>query len=539
MSSEIIRFYKDHLPLDEDNIRGSEVKTTCPFHSDSNPSFSINVESGLYKCHTQGCDGSAGGNMYQFYQLIHKADGMSFEQAKDEVTSEYEVVPSEKAKEPEKAKAKPIANFPVTEAEVEAAHQILLACEKVMTVLKEECLWTEATIKANQLGLMHSRIWIPVREKNKLVNIRKYARNPKYGSKVISVPGFGQARLWPLGALEFKEIYIFEGEKDRILASQLGLNAVTVTSGAGTFEIKWIPLFKGKSVVICYDIDEPGREGAKKISKLLLHSVESVKIIELPLEEPKTADFTDYIKAGGTVQDFQELVSRAAPVLPPETREISDEVLDISTEDAIKKEKFCRRLKSRVRIVSSRLPAIIPKGLLFSCNRAAKNLCVFCPHQATGEAKVIIDEKTELILRYLSSGIKEDASIHKDIFKPPCGTQHWTVTESIAQRSVEEVYIAPIVDDVDVADNMYQRFDEYKMYVIDRRLDLNSDYEIEFVLYKHPQDREVTSIIYKASPCKSTLTSFALTESLISKLKEFQCEEHTPEVESNIQGLEQ
>jgi hypothetical protein len=537
MSSEIIRFYKAHLPLDEDKIKGAEVKTSCPFHSDNNPSFSINTESGLFKCHTQGCPGSAGGNMYQFYQLIHKEDGMSIEQAKDEVTAEYEVVTSSKT--PEKAKAKPIADFPITEAEVEVAHRDLLKNENVMKILSDDCLWTEDTIKENQLGFDCGRVWIPIREKQKLVNIRKYARNPNNGSKVISVPGFGQARLWPLGALEFKEIYLFEGEKDRILAAQLGLNAVTITGGAGTFEIKWIPLFKGKTVVICYDIDNPGREGAKKISKLLMHVSESVKTLHLPLEEPDNADFTDYIKAGNSIQDFQELVASTIPVQPPETREIAEEVIEIHTEDAIKREKFCRRLKSKVRIVSSRLPSIIPKGLLFSCNRSAPKFCVFCPHQDTGEAKVAIDERNEVILRYLSSGIKEDKMIHKDVFDPPCPAKHWNVTESVSQRSVEEVEVAPTVDDLDISENMYQRFDEYKMYVIDKRLDLNSDYEIEFVLYKHPLDREVTSIIYKAQPCKSTLNSFTLDKEMITKLKEFQCEENTPEVEPNIQGLDQ
>lgn len=472
--------------------------------------------------------------MYQFYQLIHKDDGMSFEQAKDEVVNEYKVTPSDK--EPEKAKSAPIRDFPITEAEVELAHRRLLENENVMGILKEEFLWTEESVKANQLGFASPRIWIPIREKNKLVNVRQYARNPKNGSKVISVPGFGSARIWPLGALEFKDIYLFEGEKDRILAAQLGLNAITITGGAGTFEVKWIPLFKGKNVVICYDIDNPGREGAKKVAKLILNISESVKIITLTLTEPDNADFTDYIKDGSTIQDFHDLVSNSPFVVPPETREISDEVTEMHTEDAIKTEKFCRRLKSRVRVVSSRLPAIIPKGLMFACNRAAKNKCVFCPHLGTGEAKVPIDERSELILRYLSSGTKEDKSIHRDVFQAPCSTQHWTVTESVSQRSVEEVYIAPIVDDVNVADNMYQRFDEYKMYVIDKRLDLNSDYEIEFVLYKHPNDREVTSIIYKASPCQSTLSSFALNDNLIEKLKEFQCEENTPKTEPDIQG---
>lgn len=536
MNSEILRFYKAHVPIDEEKACSDEVKTSCPFHSDNNPSFSINLDTGLFKCHTQGCAGNAGGNMYQFYQLIHKEDGMSAEQAKDEVLAEYKVGTS-KPVAAEKAKAKPIANFPVSEEEVEAAHRCLLSKEGIMSILRDEFLWTDETIKENQLGFNDNRIWIPIRENRQLVNIRKYSRNPRNGSKVVSVSGFGSARLWPLEAMEHAEIYLFEGEKDRMLASQYGINAVTVTGGAGTFELKWIPLLRGKHLRICYDIDTAGREGAKKVANLVMNIAASVKIITLPLTEPANADFTDYMKSGKTIQDFHELVDNTPTKQPPETREISDDVIEVHTEDAIKKELFCRRLKTKVRVISSRLPAIIPKGLIFSCRRNAKEKCLFCPHTETGEATLALDERSEILLRYLSSGVRDDKMIHKDAFEPPCTlTKNYTVIESVSQRSVEQVDVAPIIDDLDITENMYQRFDEYKMYVIDKRLDVNSDYEIDFVLYKHPVDREVTSIIYKADPCQSSLNCFTLNADLITKLKEFQSEENTSETEPHIQG---
>jgi len=37
----------------------------CPFHADSNPSFSMNLRTGSYKCMSSGC-GAAGGNIVGF-----------------------------------------------------------------------------------------------------------------------------------------------------------------------------------------------------------------------------------------------------------------------------------------------------------------------------------------------------------------------------------------------------------------------------------------------------------------------------------------
>lgn len=46
--------------LDEDyKIRGKELICCCPFHEEYTPSFTANIETGLYRCFSCGAKGNA------------------------------------------------------------------------------------------------------------------------------------------------------------------------------------------------------------------------------------------------------------------------------------------------------------------------------------------------------------------------------------------------------------------------------------------------------------------------------------------------
>ena len=66
------------------------IHTHCPFHDDSRPSFSIDVEEGLFYCASTSC-GLRGG-FALFYKLMEGLDNWSevFSQIK-QVTSQYNV----------------------------------------------------------------------------------------------------------------------------------------------------------------------------------------------------------------------------------------------------------------------------------------------------------------------------------------------------------------------------------------------------------------------------------------------------------------
>ena len=51
------------------------IKVRCPFHDDNNPSLSINLKAGWYRCHSCG---EKGGGIVKFHMTKH---GLDFKQA--------------------------------------------------------------------------------------------------------------------------------------------------------------------------------------------------------------------------------------------------------------------------------------------------------------------------------------------------------------------------------------------------------------------------------------------------------------------------
>src|SRR3989338_5950104 len=62
-------FYQSFIPTLKENGK-SEVKVLCPFHDDHNPSLSLNLTSGLYRCFA--CDNN--GDVFTFYQNLKNVD---------------------------------------------------------------------------------------------------------------------------------------------------------------------------------------------------------------------------------------------------------------------------------------------------------------------------------------------------------------------------------------------------------------------------------------------------------------------------------
>ncbi|KAA0242501.1 MAG: hypothetical protein EDM70_14135 [Candidatus Brocadia sp. AMX2] len=63
------KFYQELIPSLEVNGK-PEALGLCPFHDDTNPSLSVNVESGLFRCFS--CD--AKGDIFTFYQRFKDVD---------------------------------------------------------------------------------------------------------------------------------------------------------------------------------------------------------------------------------------------------------------------------------------------------------------------------------------------------------------------------------------------------------------------------------------------------------------------------------
>lgn len=105
-------------------------------------------------------------------------------------------------------------------------------------------------------------------------------------------------------------VFIPEGEKDVDRLRSLGLLATTCAMGAGKWRSDDNDLLRGRDVVILPDNDDAGRLHAADVARQLHGVVRSVKIVTLP-GLPTKGDVSDWLDAGGTVDELRRLVDAA------------------------------------------------------------------------------------------------------------------------------------------------------------------------------------------------------------------------------------
>lgn len=227
-----------------------------------------------------------------------------------------------KTEEPVKKRKNPKKLPPLHEDAVEEMHKSLSA--ELRGYLNGRAISDEIIdkIKIGEWDGFYGKCLVfPVRNHGSLWNLRFYRRatdrEPKQ-IRQISADKLGHDPIWMLPEPDDskEEIYLFEGEPDCLCALSIGLNATTVTGGAGTFRDEFLPFFKDKKVFICYDVDQKGRIGAKLVAKQIARVAKETKIVKLDLDIEKhpKGDFNDYVvKEHKTKEDFLKLCEVATP----------------------------------------------------------------------------------------------------------------------------------------------------------------------------------------------------------------------------------
>jgi hypothetical protein len=111
--------------------------------------------------------------------------------------------------------------------------------------------------------------------------------------------------------LDASEVYICEGEKDADRLAKLGRAATTNPGGAGKWPEGFARWFDGRHAIILPDNDQPGRDHARDVARKLRGHAASIRVLELP-DLPSKGDVSDWIAAGGTLADLEDL-AQATP----------------------------------------------------------------------------------------------------------------------------------------------------------------------------------------------------------------------------------
>jgi len=512
-------FYTAFLKLENAFISGNEHTMTCPFHDDTHASFSVNLKKGVWHCHAGDCSSGSGGGPLQFLENLHPSTPRA---------EHYKTVRSFLSKdlaEPiRETKVADLKNFPYTETDIETYQENLKNHPRGMPYLCNDLGLSPEVIKEMRIGLKEGRFTMPIYVDNQLVNVRSYAAKPVGNSpKMKGVPNFNMMRLYPYDKLhEADDVWIMEGEKDMLRARSQGLDAFTVTGGAGSFNVEWLELFRGKTVHICYDIDKVGRLGADKIARHLKPYAACLKIVHLPITEPSNGDFSDFLDANHTIKELLEVAEQSEDITknntPIESQAIlPDKIIETTLDGAVYNSNlYFQRIVMPLRIVGKiTAPYMLPASVRISCSKPAKaNHCLHCANNTESAImEFTIDESVFDILKLVNCSDKQQLLAFKEMCGIPAACKTMKL-QPLGQQFLEMIAVAPTIDELDIN----QVSDTKHMYLLEENLSVNEEFFIEAIVIKDPNNQQIAQLGYKGKPCKSSVQKFEMTDEVREEL---------------------
>ncbi len=205
--------------------KNGEYTSRCPFpdHKDTNPSFSVNFERGVYQCF--GCHSS--GPVSRLAMVLGIPNFTTRTERREEAVYDY------------------------TDKDGRLLFQVVRYSPKDFRQRRP-----------NGAGG-----WV--------YDLKGVQRVLYRLPEVLEAVGRGQT------------VYIAEGEKDADNMRALGLVATTNPMGAGKWRPEYSETLTGASVIILPDKDDPGKKHAAQVAESLSGKAKSIKIAELPGEGVK------------------------------------------------------------------------------------------------------------------------------------------------------------------------------------------------------------------------------------------------------------
>jgi hypothetical protein len=239
---------------------GKYSRSLCPFHEESDPSFSTNTDTGLFRCF--GCKET--GDAFSFYG---KLKGLSsFPAILQGIASEFGLSSSDKPSN----KNSIVVTYDYQDEKGDLLFQV--------------CRCEGKQFKQRRPDGSGGWIWKLDGERRVLYHLPEI--------------------------LKADQVLIPEGEKDVDNLRQRGFTATTNPGGAGNWRPEFSECLRDKEVILLPDNDEPGRKHIQVVGSSLHGVARSIKVVELP-GLPDKGDVSDWIEAGGTKEDLLKLIESA------------------------------------------------------------------------------------------------------------------------------------------------------------------------------------------------------------------------------------
>ena len=399
-------------------------------------------------------------------------------------------------------------------------HKALLESKETLDKLFSLKVTNEAIEQLN-LGYMTHCLATPVFKNGKLINIARYNihKKPEY-PKVRYNENTNSGDIVPFDVWkkDYRATVICEGEKDMIVARSQGFNAITLTGGSqSSLQAEYFKYFKNRDVYICYDNDDAGVRGAKKLYKDLQKYCKNIYVTDISFVCMETKeDVTDFfVKYNKGYEDFKDLLLSHSKKLSKEDLEEVKSKYEIpfsKMEANVEQSKFRKPLKSILQIVATCTETYsVPEYALFKPNESAED----------AEPKAWYMNSSHEGFLELIEGKVVKAQI-PDIIASQVGLSNkWQKFYKCVLGSQQVVYRVSVAD---VANEDDDKASESTLELYSKRpLTIGTIYEITYKLYPHPKQGRRTIGI--AEKIEETSYEFDINnEDYINSLKKFKAD---------------
>ncbi len=273
----------------------------CHHHQDSKQSFSGNYDSGLWNCKACGVKGNA----YQFAEQMNIPNPQQF--INDDNVSYVPSVPP-----------KPKISYNQLKQQFKE-HQDRLKND----MSKWLGCWDSELIDSLGIGIDTNDNWVFAYydSSNQLIGFKVHKLCTKGEGKChwYHSPQIAQFKA-------DKPLYICEGEKDVLTLLSHQFQSISGTTGAmaipkdndGKYDVGFLGIFP--SIFICYDNDDSGYNGSKRLADEILkeHPNMDIKIIQWDNKLPKGFDVTDaFLKTNDACEVFNGLTNAEQVINEP------------------------------------------------------------------------------------------------------------------------------------------------------------------------------------------------------------------------------
>lgn len=533
------------LPIFQQGVEGAKpgsngwYNSWCPFHEaggkeagHSSPSFGFNPENGAWKCH--GCDKSGGASDFLGELTIagYNSDNPSDKEQAKEILADR-IPGTRKPKKIDKTNKNTSSNKLPDHNQIEEWHQKLKDTPKALRHAIDDRLWSEAVIDDLKIGIVPQRgipgyrFAIPVSTGGEISNIRKY--HTECNPKVLGIRGHNECNFFPEKALDEKKIYLVEGEPDCLALRSAGLNAMTFTGGSGNVPAS-LHRIKDHKIVIIYDADDAGQNGARKVFQAMVKYTRQIKTLDITEIASTANDVTDAILELGSYSDFGRLLDEVEKETKIREENVVEQIVqkEVGFNEAISSGHIGVKIEITAMILGRReRPYSAVSRLSSKCDKSgSKAECTVCPLMS-GKANHPVSPNDRICERDLLRQIKISDDRKRAVLRELGGfaCDGWEIDEANSTiESLFEVVIGPHYDTSKGSlDKEHVGFGQRSAFAIDEGEGhaINQPYKFYGVTVAQPWDQSNTHVFTKCDEIQRAVDFFELSPEQIKKMEKF------------------